>query len=492
MYRPYVHDIFGVISTFTSSPRSGDDQVQGINITQCSNLRVIEPRVERIGWKKNIGDPVEYVFSRGIPLNGNRGVILENPTVDTMDQGIDWTGDGNGGNWDCQSINPRALHCTTWGHKAANLQKRMQVRGGYAEDCGYAGFVEKSCFHVVEWDGQTGAINVGDTVTGQTSGATGVVFELYDAGTSGYCVLVNEAPIQFIDNENLRVGGVTKAIVNMPAGWLSPAITMKDANRYYGCIARNCGIPTGTTGGFICLYDSNRNSAVGVIFDGCHAFDDRSPRQMQLAFFNEVPPTPVSYVIARNCIGEGYTSASDGPFRGMVAQDDGIHISDLRSTYTLGAGTGMKNIFPSGQDEFFAEANSVYDFDLSVFLGNMAASAGDFSFQFGGTASLTGRYQAQAAKLASVSPSGLHSPEHLVSDVLTSRTLVTSNSQIAGYALIRGQLRTGSAPGTIIPQVSVSVSSASLAALQGTRFRAWKAGTAVATNNADKIMGAFG
>lgn len=75
------------------------------------------------------------------------------------------------------------------------------------------------------YDGQTANFVVGDTVTGATSGATGVVVEDADSGTSG-TLRLSGATGTFQDNENLQVGGVTRALANIPSGATAvPAIT---------------------------------------------------------------------------------------------------------------------------------------------------------------------------------------------------------------------------------------------------------------------------
>jgi hypothetical protein len=72
---------------------------------------------------------------------------------------------------------------------------------------------------VVEYDGETGGgFAVGNTITGATSGATGVIEEILDRGTYGqlrissYTLGAGVNP--FVNNENLQVGGSTKGVVN--------------------------------------------------------------------------------------------------------------------------------------------------------------------------------------------------------------------------------------------------------------------------------------
>jgi len=63
------------------------------------------------------------------------------------------------------------------------------------------------------YDGQTGAFTLGDTVTGLTTGHTGIVVSDSDNGDYGTLGLLSASGV-FQNNEELQVGGVTKAIAN--------------------------------------------------------------------------------------------------------------------------------------------------------------------------------------------------------------------------------------------------------------------------------------
>lgn len=67
--------------------------------------------------------------------------------------------------------------------------------------------------NVLGYDGQSVNFAVGDTVVGATSGATGVVVEDYDLGTSGYLYLTTVTGV-FLDNENLLVSSGVRAVCN--------------------------------------------------------------------------------------------------------------------------------------------------------------------------------------------------------------------------------------------------------------------------------------
>lgn len=65
----------------------------------------------------------------------------------------------------------------------------------------------------VDFDAQTGNFTIGLTVTGGTSGATGVIVEMYDAGTTGYLQLQTVSGT-FRDNEIITDSSTGSATVN--------------------------------------------------------------------------------------------------------------------------------------------------------------------------------------------------------------------------------------------------------------------------------------
>lgn len=72
---------------------------------------------------------------------------------------------------------------------------------------------------VVEYDGETGGgFAVGNTITGATSGATGVIEEILDLGTYGQLRIssytLGGGTRPFENNENLQVSGTTRGVVN--------------------------------------------------------------------------------------------------------------------------------------------------------------------------------------------------------------------------------------------------------------------------------------
>ncbi|OGV92482.1 hypothetical protein A3B57_00020 [Microgenomates group bacterium RIFCSPLOWO2_01_FULL_47_10] len=67
------------------------------------------------------------------------------------------------------------------------------------------------------YDGQTTAFVEGETINGQTSGATAVIVSDHDAGSDGALILI-EVTGTFTNNENLRSGATVRAVADIPSG----------------------------------------------------------------------------------------------------------------------------------------------------------------------------------------------------------------------------------------------------------------------------------
>lgn len=84
---------------------------------------------------------------------------------------------------------------------------------------------------VMNYDGGTIAFVAGNTVTGATSGATGVVVEVIGTTSSGVLVLETRNAIEYSDNENLQVAAVTNALSDV-AGFYEKYTWEVDCNTY--------------------------------------------------------------------------------------------------------------------------------------------------------------------------------------------------------------------------------------------------------------------
>ncbi|QIK78081.1 hypothetical protein G7077_03285 [Sphingomonas piscis] len=137
----YVHDgLFHDQSIHNNDPRVfvEDDVVEGIRIDDCSNCRLIRPRVRDL-----LGNATYYTASgfvpgnypaskveafpnmrtRGISGGGNDGVTILDPQISNVDQGIDLS--GSGGNWGNKKVNViggRTFNCASVGVKYGGSQ----------------------------------------------------------------------------------------------------------------------------------------------------------------------------------------------------------------------------------------------------------------------------------------------------------------------------------------------------------------------------------
>lgn len=79
------------------------------------------------------------------------------------------------------------------------------------------GYQSQGIYRVVHFDNQTVAFTPGATLTGGTSGATGLIVAQYDAGATGFLqVRINNGKA-FVDNETITDGGGGSADVNLYA-----------------------------------------------------------------------------------------------------------------------------------------------------------------------------------------------------------------------------------------------------------------------------------
>ncbi len=84
----------------------------------------------------------------------------------------------------------------------------------------------------IAYDTQTANFSVGHTITGGTSGATAVIVEDTDAGTTG-TLRVKSVTGTFVDNEIIATGGGGSATSNIPSGAVAvPAVTGADTDDF--------------------------------------------------------------------------------------------------------------------------------------------------------------------------------------------------------------------------------------------------------------------
>lgn len=158
---------------------------------------------------------------------------------------------------------------------------------------------------------------------------------------------------------------------------------------------------------------------------------------------------------------------------------DAEQFMSLTATYTLTSQTALQKIFNATTNgALTVQASTSYFFECEFDLSAMSASSGDFSFGFGGTATLTSlKWTSDASKNAVGTPS---TSQMVTATVATATSLVTANTTTTGHAYITGIVRVN-AGGTLIPQVGLGVAAA---AVVGTNswFRITPIGTNTVTN----------
>ena len=129
--RLYAHDIKYLLA---ASP--GDDRVQGFWFQDCTDFRVIAPRVRNLGG--NFGSGFTTQYSRN-PFGGCENFSLIDAQVSDVDQGIDLT--GSDGNNNFRIVGGCVRRAYTWGWKFANSAEDGIITSAEAINCGAAGFV---------------------------------------------------------------------------------------------------------------------------------------------------------------------------------------------------------------------------------------------------------------------------------------------------------------------------------------------------------------
>lgn len=132
---------------------------------------------------------------------------------------------------------------------------------------------------------------------------------------------------------------------------------------------------------------------------------------------------------------------------------------NLLNDYTLSSITTAQKLFnvgTSGNGAFSLDANSLYEFEMFVYLDNLSTTSSNFSFQILGTATYSNiLLRSEASKQNLITGS-------VFSGIITATTsylLVTNSTVSTGFIRITGSFRTSSA-GTFIPSILLSVANA--------------------------------
>ena len=298
----YVHD--GLFHDSSVNPaRHGqpafdvvDDVVQGIHFIQCSNCRLVRPRVRDLlgnGTYLTIANevkPYPNMRSRGIAVSASSNCTISDPDISNVDQGIDVT--GSEGHLNLQIVGGQVRNCASAGVSLKSNVKVGKVLGTIAENCGmYCFYVGGSNYmgHTMDCDFiACTAVNPGyNDIQNDLDGPP--VVPLAHSGFLVYRGKPYPEGIRFleckaIDRQGFYLVGDDRPFA--PAG--ATGATMKEAW-------------TGYTGSYPATFSSGEskmvtltNGSATLSWAGGLASDVnkpfvRMPAKMQFGFLNEVP-----------------------------------------------------------------------------------------------------------------------------------------------------------------------------------------------------------
>ena len=164
---------------------------------------------------------------------------------------------------------------------------------------------------------------------------------------------------------------------------------------------------------------------------------------------------------------------------GLQTELDGKDIKNtelnLLNDYALSSITTAQKLFnvgTSGNGAFSLDANSLYEFEMFVYLDNLSTTSSNFSFQILGTATYSNiLLKTEAIKQAFITGSIFNG----IITATTSYQLVTNSTASTGFIKITGSFRTSSA-GTFIPSIILSVANAAIVK-KGSNAKIKKIGT---------------
>lgn len=133
------------------------------------------------------------------------------------------------------------------------------------------------------FDAQSTTFVEGETINGQTSGATGIVVANHDAGSTGAVILRNVSGT-FINNENLRYTTTVRAVANIPSG-AEAIVPVKQS-------------PFGTFAG------GQFFGARGVWLDNIYSGDANNYQLIDSEGVEQIPPLSVTLTVANTLSGD--------------------------------------------------------------------------------------------------------------------------------------------------------------------------------------------
>lgn len=126
-------------------------------------------------------------------------------------------------------------------------------------------------------------------------------------------------------------------------------------------------------------------------------------------------------------------------------------------THTLTSQTAAQKLFNTSTNGALTLPTGTFEFSCAFSLSSMSTSSGTFGFAFGGTATVTQRWWAQAC-VGTVTTATANQGTY---NVAANTSLSTSGTSGTGYCTIEGVLIV-TAAGTIIPEVSLTHAAAAV------------------------------
>lgn len=182
------------------------------NIAELESLKcLLTSQAWRLGLYKNVLSPdgsMSMLQIQEMPAGGGRGYAtkdLVNAIAEALTADKWYLSLNAAGKAEARYHNDWII----WTFNATDVGDGNTVFGAFAY------------VYVVPFDGGVGEIKVGDTVTGATSGATGVVTAVHlisgtwgGSDAAGYLVIKDKSATAFQNDEDLNVSAVKKAVSN--------------------------------------------------------------------------------------------------------------------------------------------------------------------------------------------------------------------------------------------------------------------------------------
>ncbi|MEW6385906.1 MAG: hypothetical protein AB1491_00095 [Thermodesulfobacteriota bacterium] len=182
------------------------------NLGELEMLKsILQMAALEVGLYKNVVSPdggTTFLNIQEMPSGGGRGYARKSLANEIVENGLTANKWFLGSNSDGKAQAQYHNAALEWEFNANDVADGNTVYGQFG------------IIRVVPFDQGSSEIRVGDTITGATSGATAVVTGVvvisgaWTGDAAGYLFVKNQSATAFQDNENLQVGGGTKAVSN--------------------------------------------------------------------------------------------------------------------------------------------------------------------------------------------------------------------------------------------------------------------------------------